>query len=78
MRSLILFQITVQACNIELMLLQALNGKVDHALRVAEDDALVVITHSNEKTTQGPQLLHGQLKSCTSRLEEHQVLPHWS
>ena len=46
--SLVLIQITMKTCNIETMLLQALYCQVNHSLCVTEDNALIIITHSDQ------------------------------
>ena len=55
--SLVLAEVAVQAGDIKAVLLESLNRQVDHALGVAEDDGLVVVLHSDEKTAKHPEFI---------------------
>ena len=47
----------MKAGDVKAVLLESLNRQVDHALGVAEDDGLVVVLHSHEKTAEHPEFV---------------------
>ena len=53
----VLAEVAVKAGDVKAVLLESLNRQVDHALGVAENDGLVVILHSHEKTAEHPEFV---------------------
>ena len=54
---LVLTQVAVKPCNVKSVFLEAFNRQVNHALRVAENDGLVVRLHANQQSPQDPEFV---------------------